>query len=526
MLDSVLTVMTGIVPISAAAMLLRNPTRNPDSNHLRLAASIGLPDAQRAQFQTVLIDGSPFEPVVRYAQPVHLDCPPAVARDDRDVFPERAHVQSDAEACICLPLLAGGTVVGVLALYGDQETCAAVDVHALMPLSNQIGFAVANVRLHQDSDLERYRLQTVLNSIAEGVILCDGAGRLILANQAATRLLTLETMPVAQSIPEMSAFFQMRDTEEQQPLGADQVPMARALAGETFHNYRVIVNGISGDQSIMSFSGAPLYNDHDSIDGAVVVFRDITQLEQAERAKDAFLAEAAHELRSPLAAVRNYAHWLRQRWQRAHGNTREHTGMTLLWQQLSSMLRMVDSLLDISRLDAGQIELQTRLVNLVSLATQVINLQSAMTEGHTLVLDAAAAEIWVPCDEMRIQQVLTNLVGNAVKYSPPGTQVTVQLGWQAAPAGNDPAPPSAAQSAGEALVCVRDEGIGIGPEQQQRLFERFYRANKYRVEGLGLGLYLSYQFVRMHHGHMWVESAEGAGSAFFFTLPFSAPHER
>jgi two-component system phosphate regulon sensor histidine kinase PhoR len=173
------------------------------------------------------------------------------------------------------------------------------------------------------------------------------------------------------------------------------------------------------------------------------------------------------------------------------------------------MLRMVDNLLDISRLDSGQLDLQLQETNLVALIAQVLDQQQPIANKRELSLKNSFAELWVTCDSLRIRQVLTNLVGNAIKYSPPEAQIMVCLtiteNFETEP---------------EVVIAVTDKGNGIPIEQQGRLFERYYRAgNRRKAEGLGLGLYLSRHFVQMHGGRIWLESNDGQGSTFYFTLP-------
>jgi len=240
---------------------------------------------------------------------------------------------------------------------------------------------------------------------------------------------------------------------------------------------------------------------------------------------DEFLAVAAHELRSPLASVRAYSDLLLKReQQRQEADPRDIRGLTILSQQVNYLLRMVDNLLDVSRLDAGQLGLQLQRINLVTLIGQVLDQNRPAAALRELVLETEHEEIMVSCDSMRVRQVLTNLVGNAIKYSPAETRVTVNLSieehatlWTHEDEQQQPA--SQDESVCEVLVRVADQGTLIPPEQQERLFTRYYRAGGRRAEGLGLGLYLSQQFVLMHGGRIWLESIEGVGNTFCFTLP-------
>ncbi len=504
---SVLDVVLALVPASAGALLLFDPV----ADRLDLAAQHGLPPGAAELFAHLPVAEAPCAEVVHYGQPMQ-----------RPLLEERGEgpfLAAGLAACAYFPLLAGGSVAGVLALFGDSDLTAVGNKDLLMPICNQVGFAIANVRLYADSASERRKLNTVITSIAEGVILCDALGRLTLANESALNLLGLDSLPFEQPLSAMPDFYVMRDLEGR-PLELAQLPLARALAGEIFQDYRLLLRGASGDETVMSFSGAPARADDGTIEGAVVVFRDVTASQKLERAKDEFLAVAAHELRSPLAAVRSYADLLlRREQQRAEADSRDLHGLTILTQQVSHMLRMVDNLLDVSRIDAGQLDLQIQPVNLISLATQVLDQQRPSAGARALILEADEEELTVACDTMRIRQVLTNLVSNAIKYSPAESRITVRLRRI------EPGSPEADELElpwPAALVSVTDEGAGIAPEQQQRLFQRYYRARSGRAEGLGLGLYLSRQFVQMHGGKIWVESVEGAGSPFAFALPLPA----
>jgi two-component system phosphate regulon sensor histidine kinase PhoR len=509
LIRSVLDVVLGLISVPAGALLLLDPSQA----RLTLGAQQGVPVGYVDALRSFTVTGAACEEAVRYGQPM--------LRPLIEERGETALLEAGLASCAYLPLLAGGTVVGVLGLYGESNLPDWVDMATLMPLGNQVGFAIANVRLYEDSQAERRKLNTVVNSIAEGVVLCDRQGRLVLANEAAMSLLSLDSVPFQQHLSEMTDFYGIRDTEGN-PLPVERLPMARALSGELFHDYRVLLRGASGADTVMSFSGSPACSDNNDIEGAVVVFRDITASQKLERAKDEFLAIAAHELRSPLAAVRSYADLLlRREQQRSEADARDVRGLNILSQQVTHMLRMVDNLLDVSRLDAGQLGLQIQRVNLVPLANQVLDQQRPSAPDHELVLQTEEPELWVQCDSLRIRQVLTNLVGNALKYSPPETPVTIRLSMREVACDE---PPSEEEQAivvpqREALVAISDMGSGIAPEQQANLFQRYYRAGARRTEGLGLGLYLSRQFVLMHGGNIWVESSDGKGSTFYFTLP-------
>jgi two-component system, OmpR family, phosphate regulon sensor histidine kinase PhoR len=502
LVSSVLDVVGALVPVQSGALFLLDTTRE----RLDLGAQRGLPVAAATSLAQIPLAAAPCAEVVQFGQPMV-----------RPLLEERGElplIDAGLAAAAYFPLLAGGTVAGVLALFGDANLPATVDREMLLPICNQVGFAVANVRLYEDSQAERRKLNTVLTSIAEGVLLCDARGRLTLANDAALQLLGLDSLPFEQFLADLPDFTAARDLIGQ-PVLPEALPFARALAGELFQDYRLLLHGATEDAMVLSFSGAPARAEMGAIEGAVVVFRDVTARQRIERAKDDFLAVAAHELRSPLAAVRSYADLLlRREQQRNEADSRDLHGLTILTQQVSHMLRMVDNLLDVSRIDAGQLDLQLQRVNLVPLVAQVIDQQRPAAGGRELVMESLVDDLIVEGDSLRIRQVLTNLVGNAIKYSPPDGAITVRIRRVAS--GEEIRPDSYGPAA---MICVHDNGSGITPEQQARLFQRYYRVRNHRAEGLGLGLYLSRQFVQMHGGQIWVESVEGHGSSFHVMLP-------
>ncbi|MBK9713742.1 MAG: GAF domain-containing protein [Kouleothrix sp.] len=517
LLSNALDVILRVLEAPAGMLLLHDLSRSL----LSKAVQRGLPDAFISAQHNVPVFGSPYEEAVRYGQTISR---PLIAGDSEDLL-----IAAGFNSCVYIPLLAGGTVVGMICGYGDEVMRDRVDVPALMTMGSQLGLAIANVRLYQDTRTERLKLATVINSIAEGVVLCNREGRLMLANQSAMELLSVERIPAEQSISEMSDFYAIRDLEGE-TLPVERLPLARALSGEVFHDYRVLTRGASGQDTVLSFSGAPVYDDENNVDGAVVIFRDVTTSQKLERAKDDFLAVAAHELRSPLAAVRGYTDLLVRREQRrSDEDSPELRGLTILAQQVTHMLRMVDNILDVSRIDAGQVSLQLQRVSLVALAEQVLEQQRPAAGDRALLLESAEQELTIVCDSLRIRQVLTNLIGNAIRYSPPATRICVELSVERAGEIAARHPPYAARGVDEhadlALISIQDQGAGISEDQLARLFRRYARGRERSGEGLGLGLYLTREFVARHGGDIWVESREGQGSTFCFTLPLENDHQ-
>ncbi|MBX5458861.1 MAG: PAS domain S-box protein [Thermogemmatispora sp.] len=244
---------------------------------------------------------------------------------------------------------------------------------------------------------------------------------------------------------------------------------------------------------------------------ALVIHQDVTPLKEADELKDEFISIAAHELRTPLAALTGYAEMLLRQTERGHGPPLapwQREALEEIQQGTARLAGLTEELLDLSRLQAGRLQLQRLPADLVPLVRQVVRRLQPTTERHQLTVQAPAEPLVALIDPHRLEQVLTNLVENAIKYSPQGGPVEVRV----MPEGDGQA----------ILISVQDHGIGIPRHQQGQIGGRFMRAENARawgIEGTGLGLYLARALVEQHGGRLWFESQEGQGSTFFVRLP-------
>ena len=245
--------------------------------------------------------------------------------------------------------------------------------------------------------------------------------------------------------------------------------------------------------------------------------RRLQELEEVDRLKTQFLSMASHELRTPLTAVSGFIQVARRRITRASGSdspdwkqeaTRAAETLELAQRQARRLGRLVDELLDVSRLQLGRIELHERELDLVHSLKEVIDRMRLLHTGHSFDIEAPATTALVLADLDRMDQVFENLLGNAVKYSPNGGAVSIRVRGDA----------------GEAHVAVTDHGIGIAADELENVFNLFYRSPDPRaghVGGLGLGLYISREIVTRHGGRMWAESGP-QGSTFHVVLPLAS----
>ena len=247
--------------------------------------------------------------------------------------------------------------------------------------------------------------------------------------------------------------------------------------------------------------------------------RRLLELEEVDRLKTQFISMASHELRTPLTAVSGFIQVARRRITRAAAQddpnvdwkqeaTRAAETLELAQRQSRRLGRLVDELLDVSRLQQGRVELQPSDVDLVVALREVVDRMRLLSTTHTIELDTEIETAIARVDRDRIDQVFENLVGNAVKYSPSGGRVLVRLEAQG----------------DEARISVTDQGIGIAPDELERIFNIFYRSPDPRaghVGGLGLGLYIGREIITRHGGKLWAESppGTGSGSTFYVSLP-------
>lgn len=366
------------------------------------------------------------------------------------------------------------------------------------------------------------RLNAIVVSIPDGVMILDRAGDLVQANEGMERLFG---GPIPGTIDQRRDAWQTR-LPDGSPMGSDGGPTFAALAGEITTGYEVTLRNVVGDDRHVSLSGAPIRGRGGQIDGAVIVFHDIAEVRRLQQVKDDFLSIASHELKTPLTSLRGYAQLLRQRFDREGlDDPRSRRYLATIDAQVRRMSELVDTLLDVTRLDAGRLRLQRQPCDLIALVREVVGQLGELTPRHTMTLVTDLPAIVGPWDRERIEQIVVNLLTNAVRYSPDGGTITVQIGTAgAADTGRD--------GAGSfAVMRVRDEGVGIAPDQLEAIFDRFHRIHEGALagyaeaqRGMGLGLFISRELAQRHGGRLEAASpGPGCGSIFTLRLPLDSP---
>ncbi len=249
---------------------------------------------------------------------------------------------------------------------------------------------------------------------------------------------------------------------------------------------------------------APVYKDDGALQGRIEVYSDVTEVRELQRNKDEFLSLVSHELRTPVTSIKGYAQLLRRRARQHPVSDQTAVAYETIDRQATRMQELIDSLLDLSRLESGRLHLQVSELDFSDVATRTAEMVQMTTDDHAITLSVPAGPLWMVGDERRLEQVMTNLLTNAVRYSPNGGPITVAL----------------SKSDGTITALITDRGMGIAPDAIDHIFERFYRAQGVaESSGLGIGLYLTKRIVERHEGSITVDSRIGGGSTFIVTLP-------
>jgi two-component system phosphate regulon sensor histidine kinase PhoR len=344
-------------------------------------------------------------------------------------------------------------------------------------------------------------VRATLDSIGDAVLLVDERARVIEANPAALLLLGAQGKEsVLGPLSEWSVRWNLRSVDGE-PAPLERLASVRALAGERNARYDAILRRSDGSDVFVSVIASPVERPRGRR-LAVTVLRDVSPARHLEEAREEFLASAAHEFKTPLAVIKAYAQLMAKR------EPAETRALSVIQRQVDRLSLLVQHLLDASRLRLDPGEGRVEGFDLAALAREVVQRMCALTTRHELSV-AAPDPVPVRADRDRIARVLTSLVENGIRFSPAGGPVEMRVEADGV----------------EAIVSVRDRGLGIPPERQARVFERYYRAHAGTAEdpgGLGVGLDASRAVVQRHGGRMWFESEPGEGSTFHFTLPLAA----
>ena len=426
-------------------------------------------------------------------------------------------------SAIVVPLLVAEDVIGVLMVFHRKvKFFSAERLSMVTAIAGQVSVAINNAHLYElirdqaerlGSMLRREqedasRSQAILEAVADGVLVTGADNRITFLNSSAQDILDLETdRVIGQSLDVFAGLFGKAAGSWMETIRTWSAGPQEYQMGDTYAEQLDLQNG-----RIVLVHLAPVVLQKDFL-GTVSIFRDITHEVEVDRLKSEFVATVSHELRTPMTSIRGYTDVLLMGAAGAMNENQAHF-LNIIKSNTERLNILVNDLLDVSRIESGRVTLSPQALDLREVAEDVIEevLRRSQEESKPMALSLDSPKKLPPVngDLERVRQILSNLVFNAYHYTPENGTITVHIQLI-----ND----------GEAVqVDVSDNGVGIALEDQERIFERFYRGEHPLVlatPGTGLGLSIVKQIIEMHKGRMWMKSSgiPGEGSTFSFTLP-------
>jgi signal transduction histidine kinase len=408
-----------------------------------------------------------------------------------------------------LPLAAHGQVIGVIFIFRNYpDLFTQNDRILLQSFADQAAIAVYNARLYGQVSFEKQRLDALLDSAADGILILNADLTIERANDAFERIYG-------------KTHDQLVHLPHEEVIRWSGNPQGSTLKEAIANGWPLTPNAtlyVEGDlkRDILiplpvGVTYAPLISQDGKLRNIVVSVRDITHFRTADEIKSTFISIVSHELRTPVALIKGYASTLRRddaKWDKATISD----SLAVIEEEADRLSKMIDDLLDASRLQAGGLSLSRADVSLPILAKRIAERFATQTNKHTITTDFPENFPVILADETRLQQVISNLVSNALKYAANGE---IKISGQVRPE--------------QVIVCVSDEGPGIEAKDLPHIFDRFYRSTKAvkNTKGAGLGLYLARAIVEAHGGHIWADAPSAStnnpkldsGARICFSLP-------
>ena len=393
--------------------------------------------------------------------------------------------------------IARGDFSGQVRVMGNDE------LGQLAGAVNNLSVRVEEAQASTDS--ERRRLDSVLSHMSDGVLATDRRGNVTIVNNMALQLLGVdhEDDLIGKSIIDVLDI--RHDYTVRQLVNSDQREMIIDMSND-------------GNNLILNAYFSPIQRESGFVSGLVCVLHDVTSQQKEERERKQFVSNVSHELRTPLTSVHSYVEALSDgAWKDKEVAPKF---LNVIQGETDRMIRMINDLLSLSRMDAGTTKLNLEYVNIKELLNYILNRfdmiikneeEDSSKKKYKIERHFTKKDLWVEIDTDKFTQVIDNIMNNAIKYSPDGGIITVRL----------------LETHNHVIMSISDQGLGIPRKDLGRIFDRFFRVDKARSRkqgGTGLGLAISKEVINMLGGQIWVDSVEGHGSTFYISLPY-VPYE-
>ena len=524
LMDSSLTALARLVGVEHGSIMLVEP----ETEHLVDRAVLG--EKRDVGYTRFPIGQGIVGWVAQQRKPALV---PDISRDERWVPPrddDSEHKQSGS--MICVPLIAHHEVQGVLVLsHAEPGYFREEHLRLLTASASQIAIGIHNAQIYKEVEqqlMHRYEMQrhqeeaasqsaAILQSLSDGVIVCDASGVVLTANLAAERILErpIEEL-VTWQLPELMRRLLGRRASEM------PVEVLLAEPADDRDEPRTISATFQIGTRMVSVTLDPVVSTKGEVMGAVAVFRDITREVESDRLKTEFIGTVSHELRTPMAAIKGFTQLLAMGSLGALNDTQKEF-LGIVQTNAERMIAIINDLLDITKIETGSVELDMRPLHMAeALSGVLLELQPRVLDREQqLAVGIPPGLPLVRADSKRFNQILMNLISNSVKYTPRGGS----LGVEAREVTVEAVPEQLREGLKPGRyvqIDVRDTGVGIADDELEKIFDRFYRSeNPLKVEagGTGLGLSLVRPLVKLFGGRVWVRSKLGEGSTFSFVIP-------
>lgn len=403
---------------------------------------------------------------------------------------------------VALPLIAHQRVVGLTFIFRAYRMLFSKnDRELLQSFADQAAIAVHNAQLYSQIRREKQRMDALLDSAADGMLIME-------PNHAIERCNPAFTQIWGDKIENIQG---KSHDEIIQWISREQgITLEEAEAGGwplTAHATLYVEGDIerpSGVPLSVGITYAPLISADGNLLNIIATIRDITHFREAEELKSTFISVISHELKTPVALIKGYTGTLR-RDDVSWDDEIVQDSLEVIEEEADHLTSLIENLLDASRLQAGGLSLNLADLDFEKFAERLAERFRTQTGKHAIAVDFPQDFPVVLADEGRLGQVLSNLISNAIKYSPEGGEIRI----------------SGKTRADQVIICVQDEGPGIAPGDIPHVFDRFYRAEEASrtTKGAGLGLYLTRAIIEAHNGRIWVEPRPGDGARICFSLP-------
>ncbi len=409
--------------------------------------------------------------------------------------------QRPLEQVVALPLVVEGERVlgGIFLFRTGSAAFTAGDRSLLRDFADQAAIAVRNARQVDQLRQEKARVETIIENSPNGVMMLDPDLRVTVINRALSRLVDLA--PDEARGKTCAEILRLQNaTGDHLCLSDEVLPPPTGL----WYGEGDIVR--PGRKRItVGITYSPIFDRNGNLLNIIATLNDITRFREAEELKSTFISVISHELKTPVSLIKGYASTLTRDDAPLEPEMVRESGR-IIEEESNRLNDLINNLLDASRIQAGALKLEVAEVNLARVAGVAIERFRTQTDRHRFELDFPPDLPWVWAEDRRLRQVYDNLLSNAIKYSPGGGLIRVG-GWS---------------EDGRVISYVADTGIGIPAEEQESVFERFYRGDsslRRSTPGVGLGLFLVKAIVEAHGGEVWLQSEPGKGSVFYFALP-------